>query len=68
MSTSKGDKILAKRQRSQTPNKPSSNNVEEFKKQVAKHAEIDQADGRDYLIMGGNHENNAESILFMPYR
>ena len=41
MSTSKSDKLLAKRQRSQTPNKASSSNVEEFKKQVAKHAEID---------------------------
>jgi hypothetical protein len=68
MSTSKSEKLLAKRQRSQTPNKASSSNVEEFKKQVAKHAEIDQADGREYLVKGGNNENNAESILFMPYR
>jgi hypothetical protein len=68
MSTSKSDKLLAKRQRSQTPNKASSSNVEEFKKQVAKHSEINQADGREYLVKGGNNENNAESILFMPYR
>ena len=42
--------------------------MEEFKKQVAKHAEIDQADGRQMMIRKDKQENQAESILFQPYR
>ena len=42
--------------------------MEDFKKQIAKHAELDQNDEREFLVKRDSLQNTAQSILFQPYR
>jgi hypothetical protein len=38
--------------------------MEDFKKQIAKHAELDQNDEREFLVKRDSLQNTAQSILF----